>query len=263
MIALKPIFHPSFHPSSNNTTIFTTLYPQHITRIRRSSVFLCLSTNNSNDESDNNSQPKGDVQNQELLAQLAMLETEKVRLTDYLDERSEYLTQFGEEAKAELDKIGEEALKGLDESSDRITAKLESEMLAIEESNELNRLEIDESENRVMEIEGQMEVDRNEGLFFKNLGQRGPNVDRAKAKEEFENIKDVTTREENGRKTRKNVYLFFIGLFTYGIVGSINVSSLSSTDWKRVAVLGAILVALFTQFSYEQNKDKNQKDDEQ
>ncbi|WJX48976.1 hypothetical protein P8452_35470 [Trifolium repens] len=257
MIALKPIFHLSFYPSSNNTTIFTTLHPHHITRIR-SSVFLCLSTtNNSNDKSDNNSKPEGDVKSQELLAQLAMLETEKLRLTDYLDERSEYLTQFGEEAKAELDKIGEDALKGLDESSDRITAKLESEMLAIEESNELNRVEIDESESRVMEIEGQMEVDRNEGLFFKNLGQKGPNVDRAKAKEEFENNKDVTTREENGRKTRKNIYLFFIGLLTYGIVGSINVSSLSTTDWKRVAVLGAILVALFSQFSYEQNKDNN------
>jgi hypothetical protein len=120
MIALKPIFHPSFYPSSNNTTIFTTLHPHHITRIR-SSVFLCLSTtNNSNDKSDNNSKPEGDVKSQELLAQLAMLETEKLRLTDYLDERSEYLTQFGEEAKAELDKIGEDALKGLDESSDRV-----------------------------------------------------------------------------------------------------------------------------------------------
>lgn len=136
-------------------------------------------------------------------------------------------------------------------------------MLAFEESNELDRVEFEESESKVMEIEGQMEVDRNEGLFFKNLGQKGPNVDKAKAKEEIEKMKDVTTNEENGRKTRKNVYLFFIGLFTYGIVGSINVSSLSSTDWKKVAVLGAILVALFSQFIYEQNKDNNQKDDEQ
>lgn len=250
----------SFYPSSINTTTFTTLHPHHNTR--RSSVFLCLCTN-SNDEPDNTSQPGGDVQSQELLAQLAMLETEKVRLTDYLDERSEYLTQFGEEAKAEIDKIGEDALKGLDEASDRITAKIESEMLAFEESNELDRVEFEESESKVMEIEGQMEVDRNEGLFFKNLGQKGPNVDKAKAKEEIEKMKDVTTNEENGRKTRKNVYLFFIGLFTYGIVGSINVSSLSSTDWKKVAVLGAILVALFSQFIYEQNKDNNQKDDEQ
>lgn len=144
----------------------------------------------------------------------------------------------------------------------QITANIESQMIAFEEFNELNRQEIEESESKVMEIEGQMEVDRNEGLFFKNLGEKGPNVDKAKAKEEAEKMKDET-REKSGRKTMKNVSLFFIGLLTYGIVGSINVSSLGSTDWKRVAVLGAILVALFSQFIYEQNKDNDQKDDQQ
>ncbi|KAL5072850.1 hypothetical protein RYX36_011834 [Vicia faba] len=256
MIPLKTIFLPSFYISTNTFT-FTTLHHPHNT-VGRSSVFLCLcSTNNSNDKSDSNSKPEGDVQSQELLAQIAMIQTQKVRLTDFLDERSEYLTQFGEEAKAEIDKIGEDALKGLDEASDRITANIESQMLAFEEFNELNKQEIEESESKVMELEGQMEVDRNEGLFFKNLGQKGSNVDKAKAKEEVENIKDET-KEKSGRKTMKNVSLFFIGLLTYGIVGSINVSSLSSTDWKRVAVLGAILVALFSQFIYEQNKDDQQ-----
>lgn len=135
-------------------------------------------------------------------------------------------------------------------------------MLAFEESNELNKKDIEESESKVMEIEGQMEVDRNEGLFFKNLGQKGPLFDKAKAKEEDEKMKDVITREKNERKTRKNVYLFFIGLLSYGMVGSINVSSLSDTDWKKVAVLGAILLALFSQFIYEQNKDNNMKDEQ-
>ncbi|CAL5210804.1 unnamed protein product [Lathyrus oleraceus] len=260
MIALKTIIFPSFYLSTNTTT-FTTLHHPHNTT-RRSSVFLCLCSTNSNDESDNNSKPQGDVQSQELLAQIAMIQTQKVRLSDYLDDRSEYLTQFGEEANAEIDKIGEDALKGLDEASDRITANIESQMIAFEEFNELNRQEIEESESKVMEIEGQMEVDRNEGLFFKNLGEKGPNVDKAKAKEEAEKVKDET-REKSGRKTMKNVSLFFIGLLTYGIVGSINVSSLGSTDWKRVAVLGAILVALFSQFIYEQNKDNDQKDDQQ
>ncbi|KAJ6755789.1 8-AMINO-7-OXONONANOATE SYNTHASE [Salix purpurea] len=38
-----------------------------------------------------------------------MLQAQKVRLTDYLDERSAYLTQFAEKTKAEFDKIGEDA----------------------------------------------------------------------------------------------------------------------------------------------------------
>ncbi|XP_004514946.1 uncharacterized protein [Cicer arietinum] len=262
MITLNPIFHRFFYPTNTTTTFSTILHHNNNNIRRRSCVFLCLCTNSNDSNSSSNSEPEGDVQSQELLAQIAMLQTQKVRLTDYLDERSEYLTQFGEEAKAEIDKIGEDALKGLDEASDRITANIESQMLAFEESNELNKKDIEESESKVMEIEGQMEVDRNEGLFFKNLGQKGPLFDKAKAKEEDEKMKDVITREKNERKTRKNVYLFFIGLLSYGMVGSINVSSLSDTDWKKVAVLGAILLALFSQFIYEQNKDNNMKDEQ-
>lgn len=106
MIALKTL-HPSFLPT--NTT-YSHLHTRNYT--------LCLC--NSNESDSQPPEPKGDVQSQELLAQIAMLQTQKVRLTDYLDERSEYLTQFGEEAKAEFDKVGEDALKGLDEASDRV-----------------------------------------------------------------------------------------------------------------------------------------------
>ncbi|KAJ1411286.1 hypothetical protein SESBI_21329 [Sesbania bispinosa] len=244
MIALKAI-HPSFRPTSPTYTL-------HHTR----SSFLCLCKSNESDSQSPSPQPEGDAQNQELLAQMAILQTQKVRLTDYLDERSAYLAQFGEETKAEFDKIGEDALKGLDEASDRITANIESQMLAFEEATELNKLEIQESEDKLMEFEGQMEEDRNEGLFFKNLSQKVPVV-KAKVKEEVEEVKDVS-REKDGSKTRKNVYLFFIGLLTYGIVNSI--ASSSSTDWRKVAVLGAILVALFSTFIYEQNKENKKED---
>lgn len=53
---------------------------------------------------------------------MAMLQTEKVRLTDYLDERSDYLTKFAEDANTEIDKIGEEALKELDAASNSVSS---------------------------------------------------------------------------------------------------------------------------------------------
>ncbi|XP_047180852.1 uncharacterized protein LOC124847410 [Vigna umbellata] len=124
-------------------------------------------------------------------------------------------------------------------------------MLAFEESTELNRLEIEESEKKIVEFEDQMQKDRNEGLFFKNLGQKDL-VDKAKPKEEVEKIKDVNI-ENSGIQTMKNVYLFFIGLLTFGIVDS--VASSSGADWKRVSVLGGIIVVLFSLFINEQNKD--------
>ncbi|KAK7256872.1 hypothetical protein RIF29_30416 [Crotalaria pallida] len=238
MIALKSIHH-SFSSTNDKYTI-------HCTRLlnTRGSI-LCLCKSN---DSDSQTPQPGDTRKQDLLARIVMLQTRKVRLMDYIDEKSAYLTKFGEEAKTELDKIGEDALKGLDEAGERITANIESQMLEFEESAELNRQEIQKRENKLEEFEVQMEDDRNEGLFFKNLRKKGP-VDIAKAKEEAEKIKQVT-REKVGSKTRKIIYLFFIGLLTFGVVDSI---AASSTDWRKVAFLGAILLALISQFIYEQN----------
>ncbi|MED6124336.1 hypothetical protein PIB30_058074 [Stylosanthes scabra] len=253
MITLKTI-HLCFTPTNSNHTRF------HNNTRTTSVLCLCTKSNN-NDESDSSKppqQPEGNAQSQELLAQIAMLQAQKVRLTGYLDEKSEYLTQFGEEAKAEFDKIGADALKGLDEASDRITANIESQMLEFEELNELNRLEIEANENKLVEFEDQMEKDQNEGLFFKSLGgKKDPVVDdKAKAKDDevkrTELQQELSREKEDGsNKTLKNVYLFSIGLLTFGILNSIG------NDWRKVAVLGAVLVVLFSLFINEQNKDNN------
>jgi len=141
---------------------------------------------------------------------------------------------------------------------EQITANIESEMLAFEESSELNRVEIEESEKKIEEFEGQMEKNRNEGLFFKNLGEKALADKEKKTKEKVEKIKEVNTENSGSGKTRKNVYLFFIGLLSFGIVDSF-ASSSGAADWKRVSVLGGVLVVLFSLFINEQNKD-NQKD---
>jgi Fe2+ transport system protein B len=126
---------------------------------------------------------------------------------------------------------------------------MDSQMLEFEESAEFNRQEIEEREKKLEEFEIQIENDRNEGLFFKNLRKKVPVVDKAQAKEEAEKIKDVI-REKAGSRIRKNVYRFFIGLLTFTVVYSI---ASPSTDWRKVAVFGAILVALISQFIYEEN----------
>ena len=86
---------------------------------KRSTVSLCKSNDDDSSTSDG-SLPEGDPRKQELLARIAMLQAQKVRLTDYLDERSAYLTQFAEEANAEFDQIGENALKDLEEAGTRV-----------------------------------------------------------------------------------------------------------------------------------------------
>ncbi|KAL4311167.1 hypothetical protein GQ457_01G018670 [Hibiscus cannabinus] len=253
MIALK-LIQASF-TTSNKHAFFQTR--RRIAYAKNS--ILCLSKPN---EPESDSDPKeGDTRKQELLAQIAMLQAQKVRLTDYLDERSAYLTQFAEEANAEFDKVGEDALKGLEEAGERIMENIDSQMQAFEESQELNRQEIEMNEDQLAEFEGQMDKERNEGLFFKNLTEKKPIIDKEKAKEEAEKIKEIT-KEKVGSKARRNLYLALIALLALVIADSF----VSASDWRKVAVLGAILVALFSQFIYEQTllseAEKTEKKDE-
>ncbi|KAL6998399.1 hypothetical protein U1Q18_008524 [Sarracenia purpurea var. burkii] len=238
MISLKAI-QTSFTPT--NHAIF------HTRGLSNKKNLLALPPCKSNNSNTEDSPPEGDTRKQELLARIAMLQTQKVRLTDYLDERSSYLTQFAEEATAELDQIGEDALKGLDEASSRIMENIESRMQEFEESAELNKLEIEKNEKKLEEFESQVERDRNEGLFFKNLTQTKPNG-KAKAKEGIQKIKEITI-DSAGSKTRRNIYFALIGLLVIGIADSLITSS---PGWQRVVILGVILVGLISQLIYEQ-----------
>ncbi|KAH6761998.1 8-amino-7-oxononanoate synthase [Perilla frutescens var. hirtella] len=245
MITLKVIqtvFSPNHGPFPEREKFFF--------RKRRVVLSFCKSNNsdNSDEETPQPPPPQGDQRKQELLARIAMLQTQKVRLTDYLDERSDYLTQFAEEANAEIDLIGENALKELDEAGARIMGNIESQMQAFEESMELNKVEIEESEKKVADFEGQYEKDRNEGLFFKNLGEKKP-VDMAKAKEEAEKISELT-KKSAGSVTRRNIYIVLMGLV---VIGMADASISSSPDWRKVAFLGVVLVGLVTQLVYEQS----------
>lgn len=50
-----------------------------------------------------------------------MLQTQKVRITDFLDERSAYLTKFAKDADSEFDLIGQNAMKELDAVGDQVS----------------------------------------------------------------------------------------------------------------------------------------------
>ncbi|KAK1321865.1 hypothetical protein QJS10_CPA03g01840 [Acorus calamus] len=215
--------------------------------IRRSTATHC----NSNGKASESPPPtEGDKQKQELLAQIAMLQAQKVRLTDFLDERSAYLTQFAEDANAEFDEIAENARKELDEAGARIMENLENKMQSFEEKAELNRQEIEENEKILEDFEDQIERDRNEGLFFKNLRKTKPPKQMEEAKEEARKLKELA-RESAGSKVRRNIYLGLISLLTVAIVQAI-VSS-PEVEWRKVIALALIALALLAQFIYEQS----------
>ncbi|KAG6603599.1 hypothetical protein SDJN03_04208, partial [Cucurbita argyrosperma subsp. sororia] len=234
MIVFKPV--QTCFPVHRNTFFYTARFPNS------KSSFLCRCQPNTSDSS-SSTPPEGDSQKQEILARIAQLQTQKLRLTDFLDEKSADLTQFAEDANAEFEKIGEDALRGLDEASARIMENIESQMQVFEESAELNRQEIEKNDDMLAKFEGQIEEERNEGLFFKNMRQKKP-----ADKVEMEKIEELTKENAAGSKTRRYIYLVLIGLLVVAIVESF----VSSPDWRKVAVLGAMLAALVSRFSYEQ-----------
>ncbi|GER55822.1 hypothetical protein STAS_33505 [Striga asiatica] len=125
---------------------------------------------------------------------------------------------------------------------------IESQMQAFEESIEVNRLETEENEKKLADFESQIEEDRNEGLFFKNLREKKP-VDKEKAKEEAQKVRELASRSA-GSVARRNIYLGLIGLVVFGIIdATISITS----DWKKIAVLGVILIGLISQLVYEQS----------
>ena len=101
------------------TSIITIKNPLNI-RSGSRNLFLTVCRSKEDGSSSEGPKPQGDPRRQELLARIVMLQAQKLRLTDYLDERSAFLTQFAEEATAEIDAIGENALKDLDQATARV-----------------------------------------------------------------------------------------------------------------------------------------------
>ena len=119
-------------------------------------------------------------------------------------------------------------------------------MQAFEESAGVNIEEMEKNENKLEAFEGQIEKERNEGLFFKNLMQGKPKK-KVDAAEEINKIKELT-KKSAGSENRRNIYLALIGLLLVQLVDSFITST---PDWRKVAFLGAIFVGLVSHLIYE------------
>ncbi|CAN6475391.1 unnamed protein product [Victoria cruziana] len=254
MITLKATPNPSFHPTKRCFPCRSNRPPN---KGKQCGIVRCNAK-----DSEPSSSSEGDERKQGFLAKMAMIEAQKVRLTNFLDERSAYLTQFAEEANVEFDAIAEETLKGLDEASARIMENLESRMQAFEEDADLNREEIERNDKVLQDFEDKMEKDRNDGLFFKSLKAKPPTGDKkVDAKEEVEKLKEVT-RGSAKSSIRRNIYLALVGLLVLTIIDAVTTSS--AFDWRKIAGFGAILLALIVQLVYEQSiaTETEEKDEE-
>lgn len=177
------------------------------------------------------------------------------------------MTKFTKDADSEFDMIGQNAMKELDQIGDQIMERLDSRMQAYEETAEMQRQEIEMNERVLEDFEDWMEVEKNEGMFFKSLGKVKPKNKeeiKVKAKIEAQKIREIT-KESAGSKTRMNIYLALMTILGLTIANA--VLATPEVEWRKVAALGLIFIGLVTQVIYErdispQEAEKKEKRDE-
>ncbi|CAL4946542.1 unnamed protein product [Urochloa decumbens] len=218
----------------------------------RKRSFICASSSE-DAESDSSPSLGGDKRQQEVLAKIAMLQAQKVRISDFLDERSAYLTKFAKDADSEFDLIGQNAMKELDAVGDQILERLESKMQAFEETAEVQRQEIEMNDKVLEDFEDWIEKEKNQGMFFQSLGKvkpRNKKEIKVKAKVEAQKVKEIA-KESAGSKTRMNIYLGLMAILGLTIANA--VFATPEVEWRKVAALGLIFIGLVAQVIYEQD----------
>ncbi|CAI5467147.1 unnamed protein product [Closterium sp. Yama58-4] len=116
--------------------------------------------------------PAGDPEVQQLLADMMQLQSDKVRVESFVEERTQLLTGIAESASAEYARIAEEAKRGMEEASSKVLQQVDAEADEFEQQLAAARADMERSEREFEEFEKAVEERRNSLLFFKQLYRR-------------------------------------------------------------------------------------------
>lgn len=119
----------------------------------------------------------GDEQMQQLLADLVQLQSDKVRVEEFVEQRSKLLTGIAESASAGYERINETAKRNLEAASNKAMQQLDAEADELERELAASREEIERNEREFDEFEKSVQEKRNAMLFFKQLYKRPSGVE--------------------------------------------------------------------------------------
>ncbi|CAI5513335.1 unnamed protein product [Closterium sp. Naga37s-1] len=123
-------------------------------------------------EGSGNGGAAGDAEMQQLLADMMQLQSDKVRVESFVEERTQLLTGIAESASAEYARIAEEAKRGMEEASSKVLQQVDAEADEFEQQLAAARADMERSEREFDEFEKSVEERRNSLLFFKQLYRR-------------------------------------------------------------------------------------------
>lgn len=111
----------------------------------------------------------GDPGVQQLLVEMLRLQMGRVRMNDFVEERSQHMREIADQSTVELNRIANRTMKGVDKAGSRVLRELDAGAFAIERELEIARADIEAYEQDCEEFEARAIYSRNEGLFFKSL----------------------------------------------------------------------------------------------
>ncbi|XP_024520330.1 uncharacterized protein LOC112342547 [Selaginella moellendorffii] len=188
----------------------------------------------------------GDVQVQRALVEMIQMQVSKVKMSEFVEERSQYMKTIAQDYRHDHARIAFRAMKELDAAGSRVLRELDAGAGAIEEELRMARADLEAQSKSIDEYQRWSAHLRNEGLFFKNL-YTAP--DRSKASR-----KDLVVSSPSGNfsASYKQFLSGGISLVLASFVYSSGSGLLTGTlmrPWK-LASYGIILTLLLTQLAY-------------
>lgn len=130
---------------------------------------------------------------------------------------------------------------------------LDRQMESFQESSQMNRRQIEEGHRELDEFEESIQKDRNEGLFFKNLGdrkQQNPHNKKSLRSEEERRKLIRLTKKAAGSSIRKTVYISLMTLLAATVTAN-SVTAFPQINWIKTVPLCLLFLALLGQYVYE------------
>ncbi|KAG0576740.1 hypothetical protein KC19_5G104300 [Ceratodon purpureus] len=197
---------------------------------------------------------KGDKQVQDMLVGMVRLQAGKLRVSEFVEDRSKMLSDIADQAKEEYDKIAQDAMRTMDEASSKIISSVDAEAQEMEEELAKARAEMEADSRDFDEFEENVDKARSEGLFFKSLYSKPLKAWKDRTNEEKKAIKEEasvvfnTAKKSGSSKTRRFLYGVLIFLLSLSLVEAV---SNGNYEWPKLALYSFILVALVVQLTYE------------
>ncbi|KAI5072168.1 hypothetical protein GOP47_0012274 [Adiantum capillus-veneris] len=196
----------------------------------------------------------GDTKVQQMLVDMVRIQVGKVRMIEFVDERSQHLRNIADDVVLEYDRIAYRTMKDFDASGSRVLRQLDAGASAIEKDLMIARAEMEAHSRDFEEFQIRIAYSRNEGLFFKNLykSPRGLRYQENLSKDQLEKKITIASSEKDLSSSYRQLLYGGLSLVMVSFLWSSTSAFMSGTCMRasKLASYGVIFSLLLAQLAY-------------